>query len=107
MNSDIVADFKNKIFVNANGAVCDAYDLSAFTDKEREKITKTILVTKKYRYPGYDFVIKEGIFPLNINGSCSRDDEIEEGITPNMSTHILYLKNYQDFLPKSKIKQKR
>ena len=105
-DSIISIDKKNKLFIGEDGAICDAYDLSGYSRKEIQDIIKTILITKKYQYPLYHFTIKEGAFPINVNGSHTKDGEVKIGISPNMSTHILYLTNYKEFLPKQKTLRK-
>ena len=106
IDSDIISNFDYNIFVSSEGAVCDAYDLSCYTEEQIGKIKADILKAKQIIYPKYNFSIKEGVFPLNINGSNTNNGNVESGITPNMSTHILYLTNYNDFLPKEKVYQK-
>ena len=106
IDSDIISDFEHNIFIGSEGAVCDAYDLSGYTEEQIGKIEGDIIKAKQIIYPEYEFSIKEGAFPININGSHTNNGEVKIGITPNMSTHILYLTNYKDFLPKDKIYQK-
>ena len=102
VDTEIRVDLENRIFVSNDGVVCDAYDLSKYSDEEIAVLSRVILASEEMKHPGYEYVIKKGIFPINVNGSYTKYGEIEHGITPNMSTHILYLTNYKDFLPKTK-----
>ncbi len=102
VDGSFTVDKKNNLIIGEDGAVFDAFDLNGYTIKQVNNILMTILVTRKYKYPLYEFSIKEGSIPINISGSHTVNGEVKIGITSNMSTHILYLTNYKDFLPKKK-----
>lgn len=97
-------DKENHIITNKFGAVADAYDFSELSEKEISEVKRAIILEKKLCYPDYDFTIEPGEFPIdmdggreNIYGHYSGDEEI-------LSTHVLYITNYRDFLKKSKSK---
>lgn len=85
-------DMKNDIFISEHGAVANAYDFSALTDEERIETIRKILEEKIRKYPNYDFKIKIGKFPIKLYDR----DSLE------MSTHILYITNYEELLTKAK-----
>lgn len=95
-------DYDNEIFVGEHGAVANAYNLA---DEEEAKAIKNILDEEKLKHPEYDYEMIKGEFPISVNGGITYGDGSRTEDTPMMSTHILYIKNYEKFLkPKTRIR---
>lgn len=109
---EIQLDFKNNIFIGSGGAVADAYDFSFLTEEEKESTMQEILAEKRMMYPTYDFAILPGQFPIDVQGGlvCAITDSSgfhEEQVRPDegvMSSHVLYITDYQNHLTESKKK---
>lgn len=94
-------------YYNENGAVLNAYKLS-YDEEEKNSSIKEILLDYIDKYPEYELELKEGEFPITIDdgmydgygGSNTHDKKIIK------SNHILYIKNYQDFIEKESNKIK-
>ena len=94
-------DYDNDIFVDENGAVANAYILSD-TWKDRE--IECILERSRREHPEYDYKMIEGSFPVDFKaGRVYNFEWPHDHII--MSTHILYITNYKDFI-KSKTRTK-
>lgn len=94
---DIKLDRLHNIFVDENGAVADAYSFEGLSEEEKKGVIATIIVYRQEKFPGYEFVMLPGRFPIRVEGAKDLYDS-DEGI---MSTHILYIKNYKDILEKT------
>ena len=98
--NNFTIDEENDIIFNENGAVADAYSLDEkYTDEELESIKNEILETAKADYPGYDFKLLEGHFPMT-----SFDDFYDYNVERYDSDYILYIANYDELLEKNKQK---
>ena len=73
-------------YVSENGAVVDAYYLSRLSPEEFEKAKRSIISEQQILYPEYEFELLPGSFPMDFR----TDGE------PEMSSHVLYLKNYKE-----------
>ena len=107
ISSKFIPDYENDFYYNENGAVLDAIDLSIFFNNKEEQIKK-ILSDCIEKYPEYVVEVKEENFPMFVDGGTvdrygGWNNESQEIY---MSSHVLYIKNYKDFIkkPKEKIK---
>lgn len=99
--SSFEQDYAHDIFVDENGAVANAYILSD-TWKDRE--IECILERNRREHPEYDYKMIEGSFPVDFKaGRVYNFEWPHDHII--MSTHILYITNYKDFI-KSKTRTK-
>ncbi len=87
-------DIDNDIVVGPHGAVLDAFDLGEVEDVDNEILN--IVADYQMKYPEYDLEVEEGLFPLDTVSTC--------GLLPDVlfSTHVLYLKNYEDIIERNK-----
>ena len=97
--SNISKDSENDIFISDNGVVADAFDFSELTEQERTLAMKQILAEKQGQYPGYEFSIVPGKFPLGLGDASGYDSP-----PVIMSSHILCITNYKELLHKNKSK---
>ena len=94
LTSEFYLDKDNDIVVGPYGAVLDAFDLADVDDKDSEILN--IIFDYQMMYPEYELELEEGVFPL--------DTISTDGMFPDVlfSTHVLYIKNYEDIVEKSK-----
>lgn len=85
-------------FIGREGAVAGAYNLSCFSQKEQEEVIKFILNKKQEEYPDYNFDIVSGEFPVEVNGGLRTSRKTIRGARAVMSTHILYITDYQNHI---------
>ena len=83
------------LFVNENGAVLNAFDFSNLSDSVKELAIMTVLKKYESEYPDYKISLKEGEFPMNYTYT-RRAHYVGEDV--QMSSHILYVENYQKHL---------
>lgn len=98
----VVVDEENDIIISKSGAVVDAYDLSDFNDEEFKRLTGAILEMYSNTYPGYKFALVEEQFPLGVEGSLTIVDGQVTEEKPIMSSHVLVIENYSDYLKTNK-----
>lgn len=92
-------DYDNDIFVDENGAVANAYVLPCnMPDEEESEAIKNIVEEENQKHPEYAYEMKKGQFPIDIVGGTSYSNGSYTADTPVMSTHILYITNYKEFL---------
>lgn len=100
VSSEFNTDYANDIFVNENGAVLDAYKLNC-PEEEKQEILDKILLEKQAMFPEYELAFIPGSFPIDVVGGT-----MFEGVPtfeyPIMSTHVLYITNYEKILCKRK-----
>lgn len=94
--STFINDYKNDIFIGEQGAIANAYNLRYFSDEEKEEVIKSILEQEKQEHPDYDYTITEGKFPINVYGDTVYSTKCDA--TVEMSTHILYITDYEKHL---------
>ena len=92
-------DQQNKIFVDDNGAVANAYSFSGLSQEEKVEMMEKILMDYNTKYPDYHFEILPGEFPLHVDGGYYWGNNIRER-KPVMSTHVLYITDYKEHLDK-------
>lgn len=89
-------DDVHDIFVNENGAVLDAYIFDGSEEEQKEAMNK-VLAEKQAMYPEYEFALIPDSFPVGVIGGT-----MFEGVSwrdkPIMSTHVLYITNYEKYL---------
>ncbi len=103
----VVVDNENDILVTENGAIADAYDLNGLDDKELAFFKDVIIKGYKELFPGYEFSIMPGNFPLGVNGSVTINEHLKKKKKVVMSSHILYITNYKNHLENNKVNIKR
>ncbi len=104
---NIIIDDENSIFIGEGGAVADAYSVNSYQSEEAiDEGFRQIIAENEAMYPGYEFIILPGEFPIDIDGAMYHNDELTYDMMPIMSTHILYIKNYKDILENTKNKSK-
>lgn len=99
-------DVENGLFVDLNGAVANAFDLKFYGEKEQNKAVKEILSEYKTKYPEYEFEMKKGKFPVKVDLGMKFDFGRISNY-PTMSTHVLYIKNYGNFVKSPKLMIRR
>ena len=89
-------DNVHDIFVNENGAVLDAYIFDG-SEEEQKETMKKVLAEKQAMYHEYEFAFIPDSFPVEVI-----DGIMFEGISwfdqPIMSTHVLYITDYEKHL---------
>ena len=96
-------DVENKLFVDLNGAVANAFDLKFLPEKERPDAIREILMEYKLKYPEYDFEMKQGQFPVKVDLGMKFESGYRMRNHSTMSTHVLYIKNYGSFVKSPKL----
>lgn len=96
-------DIENHLFVDLNGAVANAFDLKFLKDSDKPNAIKEILTEYRTKYPEYDFEMKKGSFPVKVNLGMKFDSGLRMKDYPTMSTHVLYIKNYGNFVKTPKL----
>lgn len=91
---DFYCDIDNDIIVNSKGAVLEAFDFDGMGNIDDEILN--LIIDYQMEYPEYDLELAEDVFPLD---TISTDGLIPEVI---FSTHVLYVKNYEEILEKNK-----
>lgn len=94
----INVDLENDIFTSDAGAIVDAYDFNGLRENEKELFGNAIIMQYKCIYPDYDFRIMPGQFPLGVNGSITVNKKVKRKEEAVMSSHILYITNYKEFI---------
>ena len=103
VSKDYREDKENKLFVNLNGVVANAFDLKFFSDAERPEVIKGILDDYQLKYPEYDFEMRKEKFPVKMTLGFEYRKGCRLSDYPTMSTHVLYIKNYGKFIKKRKM----
>lgn len=103
VSKEYAEDVENKIFINLNGAVANAFDLKFFNDEERPKAIEHILTEYKDKYPDYEFEMKKGNFPVKVTSGFQITHNYKMNDYPTMSTHVLYITNYGRFIKKPRM----
>lgn len=96
-------DVENNLFVDLNGAVANAFDLKFLKAEEQPQAIKEILTEYRIKYPEYDFEMKKGSFPVKANLGMKISSGSRMKDYPTMSTHVLYIKNYGNFVKTPKL----
>ena len=107
ISKDYREDEENKIFVNLNVVVANAFDLKFLSEEERPEAIKEILTEYKMKYPEYDFELKKDKFPIKITAGVEYRKGSRFNDYTTMSTHVLYIKNYGHFIKKRKMLLKK
>lgn len=102
--NNISVDEENDLFIGEAGAVADAYDFNGLTEEEKQNAIKFIIAEKQEMYPGYEFAILPGKFPIGVNGGLTVNNESVKEDSGIMSSHILYITDYQNHLVNTKSK---
>lgn len=82
-------------FTNENGAVLNAFDFSGLSDSAKDAAKETIIQKYSAKYPHYELSLKAGQFPMGCQATRRLHDNSED---VSMSSHVLYVKNYQKHL---------
>lgn len=101
---DISVDYENDLFIGAAGAVADAYDFNGLSEEEKQKEIQFIIAEKQEMYPGYEFVILPGKFPIGVEGGLTDNNGLVREASGIMSSHILYITDYKNHLQNIKNK---
>lgn len=91
---DFYLDKDNDIIVGPYGAVLDAFDLADVDDLDNEILN--IVIDYQMKYPEYELEVEKGVFPLD---TISTDSMFPDLL---FSTHVLYIKNYEDIIENNK-----
>lgn len=102
--SDIRTDYSNNIFIGDAGAVVDAFDLSSFPENVKQRAIKEIINERKLMYPDYDFAMLPGAFPISVEGGLTTCGVCMREPSADMSSHILYIKDYEKHIVSDKNK---
>ena len=86
-----------------DGVVANAFDLKFFDEEETNSIVRQILMDYKLKYPDYEFEIKKGKFPVKMHFGPEYRPGQRLADTICNSTHVLYIKNYGQFVKKRKL----
>lgn len=97
----------NKIYIGSEGAVCDAYSFADMNQDEIEQNISQIIMEKKQIYPDYDFKIVPGNFPISVEGGYFCNGRQINSPEAKMSTHILYITDYDKHLVETEEKSAR
>lgn len=101
---DISVDYENDLFIGEAGAVADAYNFNNLSEEEKQKEIQFIIAEKQAMYPEYEFVILPGKFPIDVEGGLTLNNELIREARGIMSSHILYITDYQNHLQSTKNK---
>lgn len=104
---NINIDSENDILTCDGGAIVDAYNFDGMADSEIEYLSSAIINNYSHLYPGYELTLVEGKFPLRVDGSLVVNDKTRREVKPIMSSHILCISNYKDFIKNNKMKVKK
>lgn len=100
-------DYENKIYVNENGAVANAYTFRFLSDEEKKEAIESIIKQEQEAHPDYHYKMLEGRFPIDIDGGRTYDSGRYTDDSAEMSTHVLYITDYQNHLKsKTRIRNK-
>ena len=103
VSNEYAEDIMNKLFVSHDGVVANAFDLKFFDEEETNNIVGQILMDYKLKYPDYEFEIKKGKFPVKMHFGPEYRPGQRLADTICNSTHVLYIKNYGQFVKKRKL----
>ena len=94
--NNYVKDEEHDIFVSSHGAVANAFDFRRLGVLEVNEASRRIINEYRMKYPRYDFELAPSKFPINMQGRHLV-----------MSTHVLFIKNYQNFFKKPNVLVKK